>query len=502
MTQDSEATSGFSRHTAVAQPEAGSDQMPGESETRLSGRMSTFDIVFTVLAFNAPMSVFVGFITVIIGYGNGVGTPVTYLACGALVALFAIGFAAMSRRLPNPGAFYAYITAGLGRPLGLGAAFVALVSYLFILIGGYAFGGISWQALVHNVLGGPDLPWYLYTALAMAVVAVLGYFRVQLSARILTVCMCCEVLLMVAYDTAVFFRGGGPQGVNVESFHPSNIVSGSVGLAVLYGVVCFSGFEATAIFREEAREPERTIPRATYYAVALLAVLYAVTSWVMILGIGVDHVVAKSAADPTGAALATALQYLGKVGQDVITVLLCTSIFAANLATHNVATRYKYSLSVDRILPKFLSAVHKTEISPHRASMATTVISFVSLAACVLFKGNGATLYAVLVGIGGYSLIMLLVLTSASVVVYFRKDPDHDVNVWKSLIAPILACAGLVVAFVLATQNVALMIGGDQGMADFLVGLFIGLLLLGVAVALVLRSKRPETYRRIGRQDL
>jgi amino acid transporter len=500
MAHDSQAEFGLIPSVpaeAAARPHEGS----ATGAPRLSGHLGVFDIVFTVLAYNAPMSVFVGFITVIIGAGNGLGVPVTYLACGALMALFAVGFAAMSRRLPNPGAFYAYITAGLGRPLGLGAAFVALVSYLFILIGGYAFGGIAWQALVHNVFHGPELPWYLYTAVAMAAVGVLGYFRIQLSARILTWFMCCEVIVMIAYDTVVFFRGGAA-GINVQSFHPSSIVSGSVGLAVLFGIVCFAGFEATAIFREEAREPERTIPRATYLAVGVLAVLYAITSWAMVLGIGVKHVVALSAADPTGTALATALQYLGKVGLDVVNLLLCTSILAANIATHNVSTRYMYSLSVDRIFPKFLSAVHKTQISPHRASITTTVISFVSLLVCIIFKANGSTLYAVLVGIGGYALIMLLLLTSTSVIAYFRKDREHGASLWKSVIAPALASAGLLVAFVLATQNVAAMIGGNQGLAHLLVGLFVGLLILGVVVALVLRRKRPQVYRRIGRQDL
>ena len=56
--------------------------------------------------------------------------------------------------------------------------------------------------------------------------------------------------------------------------------------------------------------------------------------------------------------------------------------------------------------------------------------------------------------------------------------------------------------FVLAPQNVALMIGGSQGMADLLIGLFVGLLVLGVVVALVLRTRRPDVYRRIGRQDI
>ncbi len=477
-----------------------SAQPAAPQERRLSGHMGVFDIVFSVLAFNAPLSVFVGFITVIVGFGNGLGAPAIYLGVGVLMLVFAAGFSAMSKHLPNPGAFYAYITAGLGRPLGLGSAFVALASYLFILIGGYAFGGISWAALVHDVFGGPELPWYLYTGIAMLAVSVLGYFRIELSAKILTIFMCCEIIIMIAYDTVVFFRGGA-DGINVESFQPHNIVSGSIGMAVLFGVVCFAGFEATAIFREEARDPERTIPRATYLAIAVIAVLYAITSWAMILGIGAHDVVAQSAADPTGTALATATVYLGKVGVDIVTVLLCTSIFAANIATHNVSTRYLYSLSVDRIFPKFLSAVHKTEVSPHRASITTTVISFVSLLACIVFKGQGTTLYAVLVGIGGYALIMLLLLTSASVVAYFRGK-HSEVSIWKSLVAPVIACIGLLVAFVLATKNVDVMIGGNEDLANLLVVLFFGLLILGIVVALILRRRRPEVYRRIGRQDV
>jgi amino acid transporter len=461
--------------------------------------MGVLDIVFSVLAFNAPLSVFVGFITVIIGFGNGLGAPAAFVGVGVLMLLFAVGFAAMGKHLPNPGAFYAYITAGLGRPLGLGAALVALTSYLFILIGGYAFGGISWQALIRNSFGGPDLPWYAYTAIAMVAVAVLGYFRIQLSARILALCMCCEVLVMLAYDAIVFARGGA-MGITFDSFRPMYITSGSVGMAVLFGVVCFSGFEATAIFREEARCPERTIPRATYLAVAAMATLYAVTSWAMVVGIG-DGVVEQASADPTGTALATATHYLGRVGSDVVTVLLCTSIFAANVAAHNVSSRYVYSLSVDRIFPRAFGQVHKTEISPHRASMAVTVISLASLAVCIASHGQGETLYAVLVGIGGYALIVLLVLTSAAVVAYFRGDPART-GVWKTLVAPLLSFLGLVAALALATANVDVMIGGNKGLAIGLVAVFFALLAAGAVWALVLRQRRPDIYRRIGRQDL
>jgi amino acid transporter len=40
--------------------------------------------------------------------------------------------------------------------------------------------------------------------------------------------------------------------------------------------------EATAIYREEARTPDRTVPRATYVVVGFLGLFYASISWVII----------------------------------------------------------------------------------------------------------------------------------------------------------------------------------------------------------------------------
>ncbi|MGO4533638.1 APC family permease [Leifsonia sp. 2MCAF36] len=466
--------------------------------------MGVFDIVFSVLAFNAPMSVFVGFITVIVGFGNGIGAPLVFIATGALMLLFAVGFTTMSRDLPNPGAFYAYITAGLGRPVGLGGSFVALVSYVFILVGGYCFGGISWQSLIHDRFGGPDIPWWIYTLATIVVVSMLGYFHINLSAKVLMIFMILETVVMVAYDVAVMARGGegGAVALSFAPLNPANAFGGSIGLAVIFGVVCFSGFEATAVFREEARSPEKTVPRATYAAIIFLMVLYALTAWAMINGIGLENAVKASAADPTGAAFATAEMYLSKIGVDVVNLLLCTSIFAANLAAHNVSTRYIYSLSVDRIFPSFLSSVHKRQQSPHRASILISIVTVISIAACVVLNGNPGTLYATLVGIGGYALILLLLLTSIGVVVYFRRKPGLKARIFKTVVAPLLAVLGLAVAFVIATQNVDVMIGGSVALAIALVVLFFALLVAGIVVAVILRKTRPDVYARIGRQDV
>lgn len=250
------------------------------------------------------------------------------------------------------------------------------------------------------------------------------------------------------------------------------MLSGNIGLALLLGIVCYAGFEATAVFREEARSPERTCHGATYIAILSMGSIYALTAWAQIIAIGPGTVVEASATDPTGTVMTVVSQLLGKIVMDVMIALLCSSIFAANLATHNISARYLYSLSVDRVFPAALSRVHSRHDSPHVASLATSVIAVIFLAIVVIAGAPGATLYAVLVGVGGYALILLLTLTSAAVVLYFHKRPELKVNRWKSQVAPVAATLGLIVAVVLATQNIAVMIGGDEALAVFLMALF------------------------------
>ena len=74
-------------------------------------------------------------------------------------------------------------------------------------------------------------------------------------------------------------RGGGSEGISFTSFAPATVFVPGLGAALVFVIGSFMGFEATAIFAEEAENPERTIPRATYAAVALIAGFYAFSTW-------------------------------------------------------------------------------------------------------------------------------------------------------------------------------------------------------------------------------
>src|SRR5690606_13052728 len=120
-------------------------------------------------------------------------------------------------------------------------------------------------------------------------VAVLGYRHIELSAKVLRVALALEIGIVVLLDL-VIVANPGPAGLTLSSFAPGVFTDGVLGIAVLFALTGFIGFEATAVFRDEARAPESTTPRATYAAVLIIGGLYALTCWAFVVAIGPDQV--------------------------------------------------------------------------------------------------------------------------------------------------------------------------------------------------------------------
>lgn len=281
---------------------------------RLTGKLNTASIVFMVIAAAAPLTVIGGNVPLMIASGNGIGAPIGFVVAAFVMLMFSVGFVAMTPHVEKAGAFYAYVTRGLGISAGTGTALLALLTYTCIQVGVYAYMGGVLEGVVKS-LGGPDIVWWVYTLATAIVVAVLGYRHIELSSRVLGVALIFEIGVVAVLDIVIVAKGGD-SGVNLSSFTPGSIFSGPVGIAVLFGLTGFIGFESTAVFRDEAVDPDRTVPRATYIAVLVIGGFYAVSSWAVILGFGPDKAMATAKADPINFIFLIMERYLGAVGRD------------------------------------------------------------------------------------------------------------------------------------------------------------------------------------------
>jgi amino acid transporter len=468
---------------------------------KLRGNLGVISIVFTVLAFNAPVAVAAGFVPLVVGFGNQSGAPSTFVVTGVILALFSVGLTAMSRFMRSPGAFYSYIVTGLGRVPGLSGAFTAIAAYAAFGITMTVYGGIVFQSLVQNTFHGPSVPWWVWGLLLWAVAATFSLRHIDLSAKVLGVALCLEVGIVALWALMVFAKGGA-HGISAEPFTPHAFLSGSVSLGMLFGVLCVTGFEAVAVFREETKDPVKTVPRATYASVVFMCGFYALVAWAYITAFGPHEAVVQATANPSGSFTQSVHAYVGIFAEDIVSVLLVTSSFACLLATMNIGARYFYTLGSDKVLPGALGKVHHRQESPHIAASTFAAIVVIGALVPAIGRLNPVTTYAATSAIGALCLLLLYSCTSVAVVSFFRRDRSHTANLWQSTVAPILGLGGLVTIVVLAIVNMPGIMGGTRLAANMALAVIAFIIAAGAALALYYRRKRPAVYKRIGQQDL
>jgi amino acid transporter len=484
------------------------DDQPGPpGPSGLTGRLGTSGIVFSVVAWAAPLLVVVGLMPSMIGF-SGTGIVAGFVVTTIVLLLFSVGFTAITRYVDRPGAFYAYVTAGIGKASGLGGAFVAVFGYSLLVLSTWVAFGVYLRDLVADTFGGPAVPWWVMGLVGVAAAGVFAYLEIELSAKALTIALVLEVALMLVFDFAVF-ADGGPDGVSVEPFTWHGATTGNFGLAILYAALCFIGFESSAIYREEARNPDVTIPRATYVSVVLIGVFYCVAAWAMITALGASGVSsAQGGGDVSTMFGDLGTRYVSHVVPDIVNVLVITSTFACLLASHNAVARYGYSLGRDGVLPRRLGAAHPRFRSPYVASGVLTVLEVVAvvvIAAATGFQADGADAFTVYVrvnGLGAIAVVFLMCLVSAAVLVYFNRHPTGRGAraLWRTRVAPGLGLIGLLVMLALGLKNVGLLIGGSSTVAALMTLAVPIVFVAGICHARALRRRKPAVYEQIGRQ--
>jgi amino acid transporter len=325
------------------------------------------------------------------------------------------------------------------------------------------------------------VPWWVIAAVAFAVTTFLGYRNIELSSRVLGILLTAEIAVILILDLVIVVHGGGEHGLSTGVVNPATVFSGSLGIGLLFAMLSYIGFEATAIFRDEAKDPERTIPRATYAALILIGAFYAVTSWALISAWGDDQAVAK-ATDSGGTFLSDIAQtYIRTAGNDVITVLYFTSLFACILAFHNVASRYVFALSQHRVVPRSLGVAHAAHGSPHKASLWISGVVALGIGAAVLFGLDPvAQFYTWFAAATTVGFVVLLIATSVAVLVFFARD-RRGYSQWRVRIAPALGLAGLVVTLGLILTNLE-GLATSTALGWGIVGLLVVSFIVGAAV--------------------
>lgn len=458
-----------------------------------AGRLKTWDIVFFVVSAAAPLTVVISAAPAAFRLG-GIAAPAAMIFAAGVLVLFALGFTAMSAHVRNAGAFYAYVGLGLGKPAGIGVALVTVLAYAALGISFYGFIGFFGN-LVTLGLTGIDIPWWVWSAVAVVIVGLLGYRKVDVGAKVLAILVTAEVLILLILSVAVLVNGG-PEPLSAQPFSPA-LLFGGPGVAALIVIAfgAFIGFEGTAIYAEEAHNPRKTIPAATYIAIGFLGVFYAFTFWIVTVAFGIEGVMDMALSDDFNVMVIIAGgQYLGDWATIVMQVLIVTSFFACVLAFHNALSRYLFALGRERILPVALSRTGAKTGSPYVASLTLSIVAAIAIGLAAVLGADPylqLAIWTYAVGVAG--IVFAQAVASLSVVAFFAKDRRGH-SVWRVSVAPVLGALGLATAFTLIVANFEV-VSGMTGWVNWLMILPTPILFIaGIVAGLALKRRSPETY--------
>ncbi|MBB5785469.1 amino acid transporter [Jiangella mangrovi] len=469
------------------------------SRTLASNRLGVPAVVFFVLSAATPLTVVAGVVTTGFAVTGIIGLPIAFAAIAALLALFSVGYVAMSRHVTNAGAFYTYVTHGLGRPAGVAAAYMALLAYNLLQVGLYGIIGVAAAPQLDEWFG-ITLDWWVIALIAWAIVGILGVLRIDVNGTVLAVLLLAEMAIILIYAFASLLNPADGD-VTFDALQVGNLFESGAGAILVLAVLGFVGFEASVVYSEESRDPKRTIALATYISIVVVAAVYVLASWAMTVAAGPDNIVPFAQEFQNGVIFIQAEEFLGTTWVDIGETLFITSVFAAMISFHNTVARYVFALGRERVLPGALGRTSPSSGAPVAASIVQSAIGLIVILVYAFFDLDPLVqLFFNLGTTGGFGVLSLVALTSVAVLAFFWRHPSGE-NAWRRVIAPGLATILLLIVVILAISNYDILIGvaTDAPERWILPGLFVIAALIGVVWARFLKSSRPDVYEAIGR---
>lgn len=475
------------------------NNLNGNNGSGLKGNMGVFALAMTALAFVAPLGGCSGALPAFLSLG-GSGTTLIFLIVSIILILFSVGFTKMGSVMARPGGFYAYVTDGLGKRMGFVTAGMASVGYVLVALWAPPLFAIMVNNFIGNVFGMQPLPWVVWAILITVLVMVFSYHRIDLSAKVMVIVMALEAIAVIIFDIFCFLKG---MPINGSAAMPTGIVeNGQFGAAVLMVLGAFFGFEAVVIFREETKDPEKTMPRAVFTTVILLGVFWCITSWAYIAYWGNDNIEMMANEHMGTIFNDTLMAITSKIVMDVVSVFAMISVFASQLAITNTANRYWYSLGVDGVLPKVYGQAHPKHNSPYAAALTIGIIHCILMIVFYIAQPDAPDLiYPMFSGTGTFFVTVNLFLAALAIPVYFAKNKIAGVTVWQSLICPIISAIAIAIIMVLAVIHFEALLG-SSGWATYAFVAFVLIVFFGsFFYSGYIKKNKPDVYEKLGRNN-
>ena len=476
-------------------------QSASDAVTRLQrDAIGLAPVLFQSITHMAPAAAVAFSIIFAVTYAGG-ATPLAVLLALVACLFVAISIGQLARHLPSAGGLYTYSARGIHPTVGFFVAWgfmlaEPLVAPLLYLI----FGNVI-SVYLNSHFNTPTWLWAPLAALAGIGVWVLVYRGVRISTETGVVLGAFEIVVFLALGITLIFAAGSNNTLNVFSPGTGNSSGlGSVFAGMVYTVLAFIGFEASAPLGEEAKDPKRTIPRAVILSCVLIGVFYLICYYGAIVYFGPDK-----AADPKNGFFAfnggdpwdgLASRVWGPFAILVLLAII-NSAFANSNAGANAATRVGYALARVGILPRVLASVHPRFKTPYIAVHVQGALGIAVALILGLVLGGPLLAFALLGTVATLIIVCIYILTNLANIVFYTREHRDELNPVWNVIVPVLGII-IFIPVLIASFGIDFFGLGIVGLAppaSYAPWIVLVWLIIGVVLYMYLSARSPAAIK-------
>ena len=402
---------------------------PGEVQVTLRRDLGLLEVLMIGIGPNIGSSIFI-----LIGAAVGIAGPAIILAfiLNLFVTLFtAMAYAELASAFPETGGGYLWVNEGLPRPLGFLGGWMSWVGHCIacaVYAIGFGWGVVALFSQYNITLFGldPDMIAKIFSALIAGIFIYINYRGVKSAGRseILISGFLIGIIVIYVLFAVGYLLGGNVASDAYSPFIPFGFMS--IATSMAFSFMIFEGYEVVAQTGEEAKNPEKTVPRAMFLCIAISCGLFLVIAAVTLGVMGYGQIVTLSNAGHGQDALVAAANIIKIpfVGGALISIgIIAGSIAAVNSVVFS-ASRVSFAMGRDGNLPLVFGKLHPKNQTPTAALLISGAI--IILAAVLLPLNQVASMADILI-------LLLFTLVNVAAITLRKKRPDvkrHFITPW------------------------------------------------------------------------
>ncbi|HEU4621507.1 MAG TPA: amino acid permease [Burkholderiaceae bacterium] len=306
-------------------------------------------------------------------------------ALGGVVSLIgALCYAELATAFPSAGGDYHFLHRAYGRSIAFLFAWArfSVVTTGSIALLGFVFGDYMAQVLPL----GPHGP-ALYAATAILVLTAVNLRGLRTGSLVQTLLTIAEVggLLLVAIAGLFLVSGTGAlSSTPVHDVTATPPMPSMFGLAMVFVLLTFGGWNEAAYVSAEVRDAKRNIVRALVLSIVLLTALYLVVVWAYWRGLGLEGMAKSNAVAADLLRLA-----FGERGAKLVSIMVAVSALTSINATMIVGARTNFAVGRDWPVLAWLGQWNGARGTPSRGLLVQSAAALVLVIVGASAVGGG-----------------------------------------------------------------------------------------------------------------